>query len=444
MTHRYFTLAILSSIFALGSCCSETATLSEILSEDFSEDVLAKGTWTIAEGTDGATGTVSWVSDTGSASPGCLFISSEERTETRVSHKLTGLKPGIVYRMSAKVRTEGVEEGRGAVLTVETDKSEQIWNASEFVYGDNDWKQVYIDFIPSVQGEAQVSCGLGFHSGTYNGGTAKGKVWWDDVTVAQTTPDELYMKEGEHIILAIDKDKMCVSDSVVARWIANLDKVYESYKTLVGGTPYYGDKILILTTPGIEPGYWALAGNPILWNNHVGIDRLLKRTEELDDWNFGILHEIGHTFSSYYTESGNTTNTDWNWNDEIFANFRMSYALEQLGGKMSQRNVIYTGAENMDYYKIFYDETIGAGIAKNNGDALHYTLMRIARKYGWDTYCTLFRNLYALPSSATAHLNTDYSKFIFVLEKISEVVGEDVTKTCYTENELELIKQSLE
>lgn len=91
----------------------------------------------------------------------------------------------------------------------------------------------------------------------------------------------------------------------------------------------------------------------------------------------------------------------------------MSYALEDCGGRMGQRGVFYTGAENMDYYKIAYDETIGAGVAKNNGDALHYTFMRIARKYGWKVYEEAFRLLYALEEDETAMLKTDYDKFCF-------------------------------
>lgn len=36
------------------------------------------------------------------------------------------------------------------------------------------------------------------------------------------------------------------------------------------------------------------------------------------------MHEIGHNFAPYI--SGATY--AWNWNEEIFANFRMFYALE--------------------------------------------------------------------------------------------------------------------
>ena len=108
------------------------------------------------------------------------------------------------------------------------------------------------------------------------------------------------------------------------------------------------------------------------------MSKLLDRTVEFGDWGFGIIHEIGHVFSQ-----GNISGTGrWNWNDEIFANFRMSYALEACDGTMSQRDICYRGADVINYYKIFYDETIGAGIPKNNGDALHYTFLRIKERYG--------------------------------------------------------------
>lgn len=42
------------------------------------------------------------------------------------------------------------------------------------------------------------------------------------------------------------------------------------------------------------------------------------------------MHEIGHNFAPYI--SGATY--AWNWNEEIFANFRMFYALEKLNAKV--------------------------------------------------------------------------------------------------------------
>lgn len=412
--------------------------------EDFEVDVLCDKSWTLDVDADSPVGaTAFWRQEEGVNGGGCIFISSPERAQVSVCHNIDGLELDKVYRARAFLKTLGVAEGRGAVLTVETEDSDQEWNASGFCYGDNDWREVYVDFVPSADGKAQIRCRLGDHEGTYNEGTALGKVWWDNVSVREVSPEELYIRDGKHIRLALDAEKVTVGDSTLDGWLSCLDSVYESYARLVGGVPFNGSRITILTTPGVEAGYWALAGNPILWNNNVGIDKSLDGVKDNGDWNFGIMHEIGHTFSSYLREDGSRTNSEWNWNDEIFANFRMSYALEDQEGRMSQRGVYYTGAENMDYYKIAYDETLGAGLAKNNGDALHYTFLRIARKYGWQVYERAFRMLYALDESETASLKTDFDKFVFFLSYVSKAAGEDVTKTCYSKQELDLIEESL-
>ena len=404
----------------------------------FEDNVLNSGEWTTG-GSPTASSTAEYRDCEGVDSSGCIYLSSAERTHFYVSHQLTGLDTATLYRMSAKLRTKGVSEGRGAILSVKTQNSDQIWNASEFIYGDTPWKEVYIDFIPAADGTAEICCSLGNFGGTYNGGTASGEVWYDDVKVTKTTPEQIYFRTGRHVSIALDKDKVSISDSVADAWLANLDRIYDSYVDLVGDCPYDGRNIMVLTTPGMEAGYWALAGNPILWNNHTDICGNLAKIGNEGDWIFGILHEIGHTFSPGTVAD----NGRWNWNDELFANFRMSYALEACGGTVIMRDTKYTGAEIMDYYKIFYDETIGSGIAKNNGDALHYTFLRIKEKYGWDIFKTAFRELYAADPETMEDLRGDYEKMLFFLKYVSAAAGEDVTETCYTPQELKLIEQSL-
>lgn len=413
---------------------SLSACATEIYKTDFSEDVLENKDW-IAEN-DGGRAIVEYDAENN----GSIHIMASERVHALAYHKLHRLNPNTLYRMSAKLHTKGVAEGRGAILAVRYDDSDQIWNASEFVYGDNDWKEVYIDFFPSADGYAEICCQLGNFGGTYNGGTSLGEVWWDDVSVRKVSEDEIYFLKGEHINLAIDRDKVCVPDSVMKAWLSNLDKVYESYTGLVGAKPYGGRPITVLTTPGIEAGYWALAGNPILWNNHVNISQCLQKTMDNDDWNFGVLHEIGHTFSPGTAADRG----EWNWNDELFANFRMAYALEECDGAVSQRDVLYRGAEIIDYYKIFYDEIIGRGLVKNNGDVQQYTFMRIKEKYGWDVFVKAFHELYTADKALFANLTDDFSKFEFFLSYVSKYAGENVMTTCYTDDELRLIKASLQ
>ena len=92
---------------------------------------------------------------------------------------------------------------------------------------------------------------------------------------------------------------------------------------------------------------------------------------------------------------------------------------------VSQRNIIYRGADIINYYQIFYDETIGSGVAKNNGDALHYTFLRIKDKYGWDVYKKAFRTLYAIKDADLPEMKSSYEKFLYFLSHVSTAAGEE-------------------
>ncbi len=408
-----------------------------VFTENFNRQKSYEKNWT-DNAADAKQASVEYLSKGGVDNSGCVKITNPEKGSVRIMHDLKGLTPGQLYRMSAKMKCEGVKEGRGAVIFLNPEGLEQSWNASEFAYEDKDWTDVYMDFVPDQKGNATICCSLGFPWGTYNGGKALGTVWYDDVRVVPVT-DQMYKRESEHIVVWFDPEKVTVTDEQMDQWLSKLDKVYESYHERVGDVPYDGRKIHIINTPGIEKGYWALAGNPILWNGRVKVTEVIERAVNLDDWGFGILHEIGHVFSARNARGRGS----WNWNDEIFANFRMSYAIEMCNGGVSQRNVIYRGEDIRNYYKIFYDETIGAGIAKNNGDALHYTFLRIKDKYGWDVFKKAFRALYDIEEDQLPKMKSSYERFIYFLGQVSAAAGEDVTKTCYTQQELELIEESL-
>ena len=434
MLRFIFTFAC-AALVSVGSCFAKKD--NTIFADNFNNQKKFAKQWT-NNLNDFKTATIEYLKDGGVDNSGCVKITNSERGAARVRHEIKGLVPGQLYRMSAMLKCEGVKEGRGAVIYLEPEGLEQSWNASAFAYEDKDWTEIYMDFVPDKNGNATICCALGFPWGTYNGGKALGTVWYDNVKVVPVT-DQMYRRESNHIVVWFDPEKVTVNDAQMDEWLSKLDKVYDSYVDLVGAAPYDGRKIHIINTPGIEKGYWALAGNPILWNNNVKVTDVIERAVNLDDWGFGILHEIGHVFSARNIFGRGS----WNWNDEIFANFRMSYAVEMCNGGVSQRNVIYRGDDVRTYYKIFYDETIGQNIAKNNGDALHYTFLRIKDKYGWDVYKKAFRALYALEENELPKMRGAYERFIYFLSHVSKAAGEDVTKTCYTPEELKLIEESL-
>ncbi len=442
----------IAALVAASTCAFANENSKEIFSDNFNNKSASLKSWSLDKCPKGAS--IKFVNE-GPDKSRCIKITSSERGALKITKHITGLNPNTFYRVSAKVKTQDVKgdsvdgrylEGRGAVLYLDVlDKdSDQPWNASKFLYGTNDWQEVYMDFVSDEKGETYVSCGLGFPGGTYNGGKSKGTVWYDDVKITETPKEALYIRESKHIMLAIDPKHVTVEDKVVDEWLKCLDKAYDAYEELLGVKPYNGRKISILTTPGMEAGYWALAGNPILWNDNVNVKSVLEKFKANKDWGFGILHEIGHVFSAG-TAVGNGYGS-WNWNDEIFANFRMSYALDKYEAVMSQ-NTTYMG-DNIGYYKRAYKNSVAKGNL-DSGDAIHYTLMRIAEIYGWDVYKKAFHKLYKTPDSQLGRFKNNYEKFQclmkYVSEAASEIVGYqvDVTRTCYTPAELEMIKKSL-
>ncbi|MBR5891081.1 MAG: M60 family metallopeptidase [Bacteroidaceae bacterium] len=442
----------LAALVAASACAFANNDAKEIFSDNFNSKSASLKNWTIDKCPKGAS--IKFVNE-GPDKSRCIKITSNERAALKITKHITGLNPNTFYRVSAKVKTQDVKgdsvhgrymEGRGAVLYLDVfDKnSDQPWNASKFLYGTNDWQEVYMDFVSDEKGETYVSCGLGFPGGTYNGGKSKGTVWYDDIKITETPKNALYIRESKHTILAIDPKHVTVDDKTVDEWLKSLDKAYDAYEELLGCVPYGGRKISILTTPGMEAGYWALAGNPILWNDNVNVKSVLEKFKSNKDWGFGILHEIGHVFSAG-TAKGDGYGS-WNWNDEIFANFRMSYALDKYEAVMSQ-NTFYMG-DNIGYYKRAYKNCVAKGNL-DSGDAIHYTLMRIAEIYGWDVYKKAFRELYATPDSELGRFKNNYEKFLCFMKYVSKAASEiagysvDVTRTCYTPKELEMIKAAL-
>ena len=61
-------------------------------------------------------GTVEYLPEGGADGSGCVKIASAEKTALAIKHKLTGLHPGKLYRLSALMKCDSVQDGRGAVL----------------------------------------------------------------------------------------------------------------------------------------------------------------------------------------------------------------------------------------------------------------------------------------------------------------------------------------
>lgn len=358
-----------------------------------------------------------------------------------LERELTDLEPDMMYRMQASMKYSDIPNGQGYGPVLFSPNNKQYWNASKFYYGTNleNWTTVYVDFLSNDEGKAKICIGLGFwQGGAANGGFSTGTVYWDYVTVTKVT-DQVYYRDSEHMRIWMDPNKVACSTTAIDRWLSDVDKMYEAYAELMGDVPHEGRRLGIMTTRGMYAGYWALAGYPILW----GIDDGSTRQEDSfakigqGDMCFGLMHELGHVFN-------HVGNSSWNWNDEMFANFRMQYGLEKNNLTVYQRGAkdeaekAYTGREILDMYKQDYENTLGDSAGMND-NAVHYVLARMAGDdcLGWVVFCKTFKRLQTQGFSGSGNSEYDVNWFKFqnfvntLSESATEVKGYDVDAWLY-------------
>ena len=291
------------------------------MEDDISMDLstmAVSGVWSYIGGWNAEAAIVEQKENSGVNDSRCLsIIALDEDTDVMFAQKVTGLKSGGYYKASAKVKTDMIDGGMGANLCLD-----YLWapTSGTLTGSHSKWQDLVleIDDVPE-NGEIILCLRLG-----NTAASSKGLAYFDDVVLKEN--QDLYIRTSKHFRLVVSRDLVPISDQLIDEWLANMDDVYECYKELFRGKVPFDGKIISIRSKEIDA--WAYAGNPIQWNKNYIYESL--QTIRRGDWCFGIMHEIGHNFAPYI--SGATY--AWNWNEEIFANFRMFYALEKLNAKV--------------------------------------------------------------------------------------------------------------
>jgi len=264
-----------------------------------------------------------------------------------------------------------------------------------------------------------------------------------DIVGCDDVCKNLFVQESKHIRLEILRPYLSISPDQVTVWLSCLDRMYEQYVDLMSGlTPYEGNKEKIRSE---ITGGWATTGGDYIRWTPCYIPETLNAFVNNGDWSFGILHEMAHSFGGQIGGFG-TGNVSYNWNEELFANFRMYLALTKLPDAMVDMGGAFRyGASIADYYQEDYDLKMAGERDLDEGIAM-WGLIRLGNYYqqnndhGFWLYKQAFEIINTLPSSEEkTRCWTKWQKFNSFLDILSECAGMDVRETFPT-GELSLIE----
>lgn len=390
----------------------------EIPNGDFEDEVDftgEKGVWKKGNAWYTSRATFSYEKSGGVGNSACIKISCVKGTDTTDApavQTISGLSIGVPYELSADIKTQGVEKGRGGNIGIFE------WSgfiASAAYTGTNGWSNRKVLFVPETE-EVEICCRLGFW-----GGDSRGTVWFDNVKLE--TPSDIYTRQSEHVILYIYQDLVKVSNSVIDEWLGDLDKAYEAYCELFDFfKPFDGKKMPILSN---MVSAWAIAGYPIQWNPNY-ITSTLNDVATHDDTVFGILHEMGHNFGpdNYKTGAYDSGNDSWNWNEELFANFRMYYALDKYDLRIFTDDKVFVGTAISDKYS----KDAASSWANNkdlDGAGMMGPLCQMVAEVGWEPFKKAFKELYNMDPNISCG-TTKWEKIKYFLDTVSKYTDKDM------------------
>ncbi len=206
---------------------------------------------------------------------------------------------------------------------------------------------------------------------------------WEAVDVSDTIPKNYlsYKSAGGIIELQLPLDILSVtSEPRLLQWANELEIVYYTYYELTGFIPY--EKIIVEAYKPCEHfAYVTDNCNIIRFNNAYIYDEMAKMAARDCDWNFCLLHEMGHMFDSQ---------RPWNFEAEVMTDFKLAYVLERNGAaaapaEFSVSEVFY-GADIINAY-----DRLGSGFSQR------YDVFSIAKRFleikteiGWEPFIQTF------------------------------------------------------
>lgn len=264
----------------------------------------------------------------------------------------------------------------------------------------------------------------------------KSQEWYAVATVDNSKKNyQKYMSKGGIVELRLPLDiTTVITDARLQQWANDLEKAYYTYEELTGYRPY--ESIIVKAYEPITKYENVLAyvydNNNIIYvdSNFLPTD-LAKMSKRVNDWNFCLLHEMGHMFDN---------GRPWNFEAEVMTDLKVPYVLERNGA----------GAELSEFGEgsVRYGKDIMLSYKAMSGDlskeydifALAYKFMQIKEIIGWEPFKSTF---HTLQTNASLYNNyTKQQKFQLFIDNLSKFSGQNI-KSYFTTAEWNTIVSSL-
>ena len=206
---------------------------------------------------------------------------------------------------------------------------------------------------------------------------------WEAVDVSDTLPKNYlsYESAGEIIELQLPLDILnVISEARLLQWANELEIAYYTYYELTGFIPY--EKIIVEAYKPCEHfAYVTDNCNIIRFNNAYIYDEMAKLAARDSDWNFCVLHEMGHMFDCQ---------RPWNFEAEVMTDFKLAYVLERNGASAApaefSASEVFYGADIIKAYG-----SLGSGFSQQ------YDIFSVAKRFleikneiGWEPFIETF------------------------------------------------------
>ncbi len=243
---------------------------------------------------------------------------------------------------------------------------------------------------------------------------------WSLVNVEETLPKEYLSVSGKRgtVELQLPTDmERTISVVRLQRWADQLEIAYDTFQELTGFRPF-----LNITVEAYKPSpYSGYAGWVYPGRNTIYVDPqflrqdLARMSRRRTDWNFCVLHEMGHIFDY---------DKPWNFEAELLTDLKVAYVLEV-------NNAAAAPAE-FDAATCFYGADIAQAYARLSRDfSKEYDIFGCAKRFldikdqiGWEPFRNTF---HYLQQNCAAYANvSDLDRFVTFTQTLSRFSGQNI------------------